>query len=102
MVVPDPIIATDQGCSLEAVRATVKFEAAVLRGKGFKPSEKLTYKSNSAGEILEGSGVANEKGELTFLLLPSVVGKDSGTDEVTLSGSACAPTVKYEWGTVPK
>lgn len=102
MVVPDPIIATDQGCSLEAVRATVKFEAAVLRGRGFKPKEKLAYQSNSAGEIITGTQVANEKGDITFVLMPSVKGKDSGTDEVTLKGADCAPTVKYEWGVVPK
>ncbi len=37
MVIPNPIVGTDQGCSVEVIRATAKFEAAILRGKGFSP-----------------------------------------------------------------
>jgi hypothetical protein len=99
MVVPDPIIVEDKGCSLEAVRATTKFEAAIIRGKGFRPNEKVPYQSNSAGELLEGAETASEKGEVKFFILPSVIGKEKGVDEVTLRGSECTPKVAYKWGT---
>jgi hypothetical protein len=39
MVVPDPIIAKDKGCSVEVIRVREDFSLAVLRGKGFQPHD---------------------------------------------------------------
>jgi hypothetical protein len=100
-VVPDPIVGVDQGCSVEAVRATGKFEAALIRGRGFKPNEKINYVSNSAGEIVEGTVAANAKGEASFALAPFVKSKDRGTDQVTLKSTDCAPSVTFDWGVAP-
>jgi hypothetical protein len=99
MVIPSPIVGVDQGCSVEVIRATEKFEAAILRGKGFKPNEKFKYTSNSAGEVMEGPVKVDEKGEFILALAPFVTGKDVGNDEVTFHAQGCSPVVSYKWGT---
>jgi len=98
MVIPNPILADDQGCHVEVIRATPKFEIAILRGKGFKPKETFKYTSNSAGEVIQGSIKVDAKGEFVLALEPFVKGKDLGNDEVTLAASNCAPKVTYLWG----
>ena len=99
MVIPDPINATDQGCSLEVVRLGPKFELALIRGKGFKPKEQVKFVSNSAGEQIDGIRDVNDDGTLRLVLAPFVKGKDTGTDEVTVKGSNCSPVISYKWGT---
>jgi hypothetical protein len=100
MVIPSPILSDDQGCHVEVIRGTARFELAIIRGKGFKPNEKFNYTSNSEGEILQKPIKADGKGELFLALGPFVQGKDQGTDEVTFGASGCAPKVKYAWGTM--
>jgi hypothetical protein len=99
MVVPDPIVGADQGCTVEAVRIMPKFEAALLRGKGFGPKEEIQYTSRSAEETIAGKVRADEKGLFFFVLLPSVKGNAIGTDTVSFQGKTCAPSVSYRWGT---
>ena len=100
MIVPDPIVGTDQGCRVEVIRVTPKFEGALFLGKGFRPGEEIKFSSNSAGEILEGTTrKVDSNGEFVQVLAPFVKGKDKGTDEVTFKASTCAPVVKYDWGT---
>lgn len=99
-VVPDPIIGTDQGCSVEAIRVTPKFEAAFIRGKGFKAGERVPYISNSAGEIFNGDVTVDAAGEIHVVILPFVKGKETGSDLVTFKASGCAPAVWYKWGSI--
>ncbi len=99
MIVPNPILATDQGCSVEVIRGTAKFEAAIIRGKGFKPNDEIKLTSNSAGEMLELTQKVDSNGEFILVLAPFVKGKDKGSDEVTFKAAGCAPTVAYKWGT---
>ena len=99
VVIPDPINATDRGCNVEVVRLSPKFEIALVRGKGFKPNEKVKFTSNSAGERVEGVADVQDDGTFRLVLLPFVVGKDTGTDEVKFKGSNCSPVISYKWGT---
>jgi len=98
-VIPDPITGSDQGCNLEVIRATPKFEGAIIRGKGFKPNETIHYVSDSAGEVMTGEVGVQGDGTFVLVLAPFVKGKDIGVDTVKLQGKACAPTIKYKWGT---
>lgn len=97
LVVPNPIIGTDQGCSVEAVRVTPNFDVALLRGKGFKPGEEPAYESNSAGEQLNGKVKIDKAGEFTLVLLPAVTGKTEGSDTVTVKSALCNPSVSFNW-----
>ena len=98
MIVPDPIIGTDQGCSVEAIRVTPSFDIALLRGKGFKPDESSSYDSNSAGEQLHGTVKVDKAGEFILVLFPSVTGKNEGSDTVTVKSALCNPSVTFNWG----
>jgi len=97
LVVPNPIIGTDQGCSVEAVRVTPNFDIALLRGKGFKPGEEPAYESNSAGEQLHGTVQIDKAGEFTLVLFPAVTGKAEGSDTVTVKSALCNPSVSFNW-----
>lgn len=97
LIVPNPIIGTDQGCSVEAVRVTPNFDIALLRGKGFKPGEELAYESNSAGEPLHGTVKIDKAGEFTLVLFPAVIGKAEGSDAVTVKSALCNPSVSFNW-----
>jgi hypothetical protein len=97
LLVPNPIIGTDQGCSVEAVRVTPNFDIALLRGKGFKPGEEPAYESNSAGEPLHGTVKIDKAGEFTLVLFPAVTGKSEGVDTVTIKSALCNPSVSFNW-----
>ena len=97
LIVPNPIIGTDQGCSVEAVRVTPNFDVALLRGKGFKPGEEPAYESNSAGEQLHGTVNIDKAGEFTLVLFPAVNGKAEGSDTVTIKSALCNPSVSFNW-----
>jgi hypothetical protein len=100
LIVPNPIIGTDQGCSVEAVRVTPNFDVALLRGKGFKPGEEPAYESNSAGEQLHGTVKIDKAGEFTLVLSPAVAGKVEGSDTVTVKSALCNPSVAFNWRSV--
>jgi hypothetical protein len=100
LIIPHPITGTDGSCSLEVIRATPKFEAAIIRGRGFRPNERIPYISNSAGEIVKATVQAEAGGNFNLVMAPFVKGKDQGTDEITFSGADCSPKVAYRWGTI--
>jgi hypothetical protein len=97
-IIPNPIIAEDKGCSVEVIRAREDFSLAVLRGKGFQPSDEIKYTSNSAGEKMKGSFRANEHGEFVTGFGPGVKGKLKGNDKIDFKAPGCAPSVSYHWG----
>jgi hypothetical protein len=98
LTVPDPIAGADQSCGVEVLRVTPKFEAAMLRGSGFKPHAEIKYTSNSAGELLENKLKADGDGRFTLVLEPFVKGTDTGVDTVSFESESCAPRVSYKWG----
>jgi hypothetical protein len=97
MVVPDPIIAQDKGCSVEVIRAREDFSLAVLRGKGFQPHDEIKYTSISEGEELKGTVTADWLGEFAMGFGPGVKGKRTGTDRLSFEAPGCVPTVSYRW-----
>lgn len=97
MVVPDPIVAKDKGCSVEVIRVREDFSLAVLRGKGFHPHDEIKYISNSEGEVMKGTLTADWLGEFSIGFGPGVKGKRTGTDRLSFEAPGCAPTVSYRW-----
>jgi len=97
MVVPDPIVAKDKGCSVEVIRVREDFSLTVLRGKGFQPHDEIKYTSNSEGEVINGTLTADWLGEFSMGFGPGVKGKRTGTDRLSFKAPGCAPTVSYRW-----
>ena len=100
LIIPRPITSTDASCSLEVIRASPKFEVAIIRGKGFHAREHIPYISNSAGEIIRASIDAEADGNFNLVFAPFVKGKDEGTHEIVFNAESCAPKVSYHWGTI--
>lgn len=97
LVVPDPIIGTDKGCSVEVIRVREDFSLTVVRGKGFQLDKEIIYTSNSEGEEIKGSLKADEFGQFSFYLGPGVKGKTKGTAKIDFKAPGCAPSVSFHW-----
>src|ERR1700719_4416266 len=99
-VIPAPIQATNNGCTLEAVSLRLKNALVLIRGKGFQPNESVVFQSKSDDQTQthEGPGKADADGEYQLPMEPFVKGKDRGTTEIKLQGAKCAPVLKFPWG----
>jgi hypothetical protein len=97
-VIPAPIQATDNGCTLEVISLRLKNELVLIRGKGFQPTESLDFESTSYEQTHTLSDQANADGEYQLPMQPFVAGKPGGTTEIKLSGAKCAPVLKFQWG----
>jgi len=97
-IIPDPIVASDRGCSIEVVRLGPNFEVAMVLGKGFKPGDPIEFGASSYSESQGGPITANEKGEVVAGLTPYVKGHSSGTTSVKFTASHCEPATSFRWG----
>jgi hypothetical protein len=97
-VVPAPMIEHDRGCSLEVVRLSPRFELALIRGKGFTPSDQLAFHTESYQEVHDMQPKVNPQGEFWATLSPFVKGRTMGTTQVTVKGKTCSPALAFEWG----
>jgi hypothetical protein len=69
-----------------------------IYGVGFEPNEELTVTSNSEGEKIESKFKVDEGGRFMNVLLPAVVGKESGQVTYTVAGKSGTLQVSFEWG----
>jgi hypothetical protein len=97
-IVPAPIQATDNGCTLEVISLRLKNELVLVRGKGFQPDESLVFQAKSGEQTQERPDKAGANGEYQLPMQPFVAGKSGGTTETKLIGAKCAPVVKFQWG----
>jgi hypothetical protein len=99
-VIPGPIQATDNGCTLEVVSLRLKNQLVLIRGKGFQPNESVVFqsKSDEQTQTRESPDKADANGEYQLPMEPFVKGKDRGTAEIKLQGAKCAPVLKFPWG----
>jgi hypothetical protein len=67
-------------------------------GDGFEPNEELEVTSNSSGEVAKFKIIADVNGRFTNILLPAVVGQQSGSVTYTVIGKAGTLTVSFDWG----
>ena len=96
-IVPDPIIKSDKSCSVEVIRLTPKFELTLVRGKGFQPSEDLTFSTKSYDETHVNKVKADANGEYQTALLPVVKKHADGTTALQMKGAACTPEISFAW-----
>jgi len=99
-VIPAPIQATDNGCTLEVVSLRLKNQLVLIRGKGFQPNESVVFqsKSDEQTQTRESPDKTDANGEYQLPMEPFVKGKDRGTAEIKLQGAKCAPVLKFPWG----
>jgi hypothetical protein len=97
-VIPAPILATDNGCTLEVVSLRLKNELVLIRGKGFQPNESVGFESTRYEQTHTLTDQADGNGEYQMPMQPYLAGKSGGTTEIKLSGTKCAPALKFQWG----
>jgi hypothetical protein len=97
-VIPAPIQATNNGCTLEVISLRLKNELVLIRGKGFQPNESVGFESTSYEQTHTGTDQVDANGEFQLPMQPFLAGKSGGTTEIKLSGAKCAPVLKFQWG----
>ena len=98
VIVPEPIMAKDKGCTLSVERLLPHFELAYFTGSGFPPNGDVSFDGESYGEKHPVSTKTDSDGNLQFALLPFVAGHHKGTTTIKGVGTTCSPSIKFEWG----
>jgi hypothetical protein len=98
VIVPNPITATEKGCTLSVERLLPRFELAYFTGAGFPPNSDAAFEGDSYGEKHPIKTRVDSEGNLQFALLPFVSGHNKGTMTVRSSGMNCSPSIKFDWG----
>lgn len=99
VIVPDPVEASDRGCSLTAKRMTRAFDLAFLSGSGYAPNSDIHYKVSS--EMTSDFVVKSDSnGTIRVSVIPFPGKKTEGTARVKVMESNCAPEVSWNWGPI--
>ena len=98
-ILPNPITASDHGCTLNVVRLLPRFEIAFVEGTGFPPEADIDFESNSSGEVHNGKVRTDTAGYVQTGIIPFVKDKDKGQLQITLVAPHCKPKVRFTWGT---
>ncbi len=97
-LVPHPVIARDQGCSLEVRIAEPNASAVLLIADGFPGQTKIPLVLESEGENASLTMMTDSGGHAAVVDFPSVLGKAQGTLKATAEGSNCLPSIRLPWG----
>ncbi len=98
VIVPDPITATDKGCTLSVERLLPRFEVAFFSGSGFPANAEVSFDGESYGEKHTVKTRTDSDGNLKFAILPAVTGHNQGTTTVRTVGLGCSPSLRFDWG----
>jgi hypothetical protein len=97
-VVPFPNDATDKGCRIESIIGTPNAELIYVRGNGFEPNSELIIDSESYDEKHHDITKAAADGSYFSAIMPSVLGKKSGTTSLEVKAKNCNPKLTFSWG----
>jgi len=99
VIVPDPVEATDKGCTLTAKRLTKPFDLAFISGTGYAPNSDIHYTVSS--EMLSDFVVkSDDSGTIRVSVIPFPGNKKQGTARVKISEPKCSPEISWEWGPI--
>jgi hypothetical protein len=99
LAVPFPAEGEDKGCKISMSLLESHGTAMLVYISGLPPDTDVQISGNSAGEEMQFAKHSNKDGIITWTELPSVIGKDHGTDTVTVSGGVpCRPSASLDWG----
>jgi hypothetical protein len=97
-LVPHPVFARDQECTLEVRLAEPDATAVVIVANGFPALAKIPLVLESEGETANLTMTTDGSGSAEVADFPSVLGKAQGTLKATAEGSNCLPSVLLPWG----
>jgi hypothetical protein len=97
-LVPQPVVARDQECTLEVRIAEPDALAVLIVAKGFPALAKIPLVLESEGENANVVMKTDASGNAEVADFPPVPGKAQGTLKATAEGSDCLPTAFLPWG----
>jgi hypothetical protein len=101
-LVPHPLVAQDQACTLELRIAEPHATAVLLVAEGFLANAKIPLVLESEGQTIHMIMPTNSSGHAEVANFPSVPGKAQGSLEVTAEGKSCLPEAILPWGAPPE
>jgi hypothetical protein len=96
-LVPHPVIANDQGCSLEVRIAEPHGAAVLVIAGGFPEKAKVPLVLQSEGVKTSEMLVTDSNGHGVMAGIPSVLGKAQGMLKAAAEGPNCLPSVVLPW-----
>lgn len=98
-IVPDPVAASDKGCTLNAKRMTRAFDLAFVSGDGYAPNSDIPYKVFS--EMTSDFVVkADSSGTIRVSVIPFPGKRKEGTARVKIMQPNCSPELSWNWGPI--
>lgn len=97
-VVPVPIEAKSNGCTLAAILLMPRGELVELEGSGFQPDGDLQMEVSSGKEHQIQTVKAAQDGTWFSAILPYVKGARQGTTRAKAIDAKCSPELSFEWG----
>jgi hypothetical protein len=98
-LVPHPVTAQDQVCTLEIRIAQPDATAVLFVASGFPAQARIPVVLESEGETANLIMTTDAGGAAEVADFPTVAGKVQGTLKATAEGSDCLPSVLLPWGT---
>ncbi|MGA9670795.1 MAG: hypothetical protein WBQ94_16410 [Terracidiphilus sp.] len=97
-LVPHPVMAEDQGCSIEARIAQPDAAAVLIIVNRFAPKSKVPVVLKSEGKLASEVLSTDANGHAVLADFPYVTGKTQGMLKASAEGEKCLPSVTLPWG----
>ena len=97
-VIPFPIEARDHNCHVWVEVESADGTVFSINGEGFVPNETITSDGHSESESMTTTEQADGSGAFNTVLLPAVIGKQSGTTGTIYTGKNCKVSISFDWG----
>ncbi len=101
-LVPHPLVALDQDCTLELRIAEPDATAVLIVVDGFPPQTKIPLVLESEGQTAHMIMALDSGGHAEVADFPSVLGKAQGILKATAEGPSCLPSAVLPWGAGPQ
>lgn len=100
-LVPDPLVAQDQECTLELRIAEPGATAVLIVTDGFPAQIQMPVVLESEGQSAHMMVAVDAGGHAEVADFPATPGKAQGTLKVTAEGQSCLPSAVLPWSTAP-
>ncbi|HEY1766146.1 MAG TPA: hypothetical protein VGG26_00735 [Terracidiphilus sp.] len=97
-VVPHPVVARDQACTLEVRIAEPDAAAVLIVAGGFPAGARIPVVLESEGATATLTMTTDGGGQAEVADFPGVLGKAQGTLKATAEASDCLPSALLPWG----
>jgi hypothetical protein len=99
VLIPDPVQASDRGCTISAVRLVPKFDLAFVSGSGYPPNADIHYRYTT--EMTSDHVIKSDaNGKIRLSLIPFPGKKTQGTATLKITEDKCSPEISYQWGVI--